>query len=282
MIIEVDIKKLAQEAIKYSSRKEEYSSFIIQLLDDSIELWLNNDLEKAMKSCDDVIKLEPELQFPQLIKSVLFTSQKNYSASISIIDNIDEEQLSKNGNEIRLFISAINLFYTNDYRESLRYSNQFIKSNNGDNRIIYLIRGYANASLENHVDAIKDFKTALKEKWEVNGIKANLAYSYLRNKNHLKALMIYRKIAKYFPDHWKVQYNTGLSYFKFALFGKALPYLNRTEHLKPNFSGTYLTRGFIYVKRKQKELALADWTKAKNLGEEEKYKHLMTKYYSKY
>ena len=281
MFVKVDIKQLAQKAIEYSSKKEKYSDFVMQLLDDSIKEWEKDNHEEAIKKCNEFMSLEPQVKFSYLLKALLLTSQKKYSDSQGIIGTLPIEEFNKIENELRLFTVAINLFYTNQFSKSLEYSNAFIQSDKGENRTIYIIRGYANASLENHKEAIKDFKIALKDKWEVEGIKANLAYSYLRNKNHLKALLIYRKVVKNFPNHWKVQYNTGLSYFKFRLFRKAMPYLNRTEELNPDFSGTYLTRGFIYLKNGNRNLALKDWTRAKELGAEDKYEIIMKKYYWK-
>jgi len=281
MFVKVDTKQLAQKALEYSSRKEKYSNFVKQLLEKANEEWEKGNLEQAIKKCDEFIELEPRINFPKLFKSILLTSQKKFSDSQEIIENVPIKELNKCENKIRLFAAAINNFYSNRFKESLKYSDEFIKSDKGENRTIYLLRGFANASLENHKEAIKDFKIVLKDNWEVEGIKANLAYSYLRNKNHLRALLIYRKVAKNFPNHWKVQYNTGLSYFKFKFFKKALPYLNRTEELNPDFTGTYLTRGFIYLKKGKRQLALKDWKKAKDLGEGGKYEILMKRYYWK-
>ena len=176
----------------------------------------------------------------------------------------------------------LNAFSQSYGEKALDLCNEFLKLDDGEFAEIHIIRGFANASLEKHKEAIKDFKIALKDTDQENAIKANLAYSYLRNKNHLKALLLYRKISKVYPDQWKVQYNTGLSYFKFAQFRKAMPFLNKTEKLKPDFAGTYLTRGFIYLKKGRKELAHNDFLKAKELGAERNYEIIMRKYYHKY
>ena len=61
-----------------------------------------------------------------------------------------------------------------------------------------------------------------------------------------------------------------------------MPFLNKTEELKPDFAGTYLTRGFIYLKKGKKELAHNDFLRAKGLGAESNYEHIMKKYYHKY
>ena len=61
-----------------------------------------------------------------------------------------------------------------------------------------------------------------------------------------------------------------------------MPFLNKTEELKSDFSGTYLTRGFIYLKKGKKELAHKDFLKAKELGAERNYEIIMRKYYHKY
>lgn len=282
MLANVNIMKLAFEALEQASMKENFSDFMNQLIQKAYELWEFRDFESAIEKCNEFISWNSEIQFVHLFKAMIHSSAKEFYKSQDIINGIDYEVLEDNEIKISLFISAINQFYTDKYQKALDLCNELIKIDDAEFTEIYIIRGFANASLEKHKEAIKDFKIALKDTDQENAIKANLAYSYLRNKNHLRALLIYRKVSKFYPKHWKVQYNTGLSYFKFTLFKKAMPFLNKTEELKPNFSGTYLTRGFIYLKKGQKELAHNDFLKAKKLGAERNYEIIMRKYYHKY
>ena len=252
MLANVNIMKLAFEAFEQASTKENFSDYLYQLLQKAFEFWEFEDFDSAINKCDEFISWNSEIPFVYHFKAMIYSSARKFNLSQSILDNISAEKYENDDLKLSLFISSINHFYTDKYRDALHICNQFIDLDDGTFREIYIIRGFSNASLENHKEAIKDFKIALKDKNQVEAIKANLAYSYLRNKNHLRALLIFRKISKFYPDHWKVQYNTGLSYFKFALFNKAMPFLNKTEKLKPDFSGTYLTRGFIYLKRGKK------------------------------
>jgi tetratricopeptide (TPR) repeat protein len=281
MLIEVNINELAKKAIKYSSRKENYPDFLNQLLEESFENWDSGNLNEALNYCNQFIQLEPNVNIGLLLKSILLTSKKKFDKSDEILNSISIEELNELENEIRLFTISCNCFYTKRNKEAIGFCDELILIK-PSNYTIYLIRGLANAELENHKEAILDFKMALKEKWEIKGIKSNLAYSYLRNGNRIKSLLLFRQVVNHFPDHWKIQYNTGLSYFKLGFFSKALIYLNKTEELKPDFSGTYLTRGYIYLKRGFKEKALIDWNLAKELGEEKKYKTLISRYYNKY
>ena len=282
MLANVNIMKLAFEALEQASMKENFSDFMNQLIQKAFELWEFRDFESAIEKCNEFIDWNSEIQFVHLFKAMIHSSAKEFYKSQDIVDGIDKEDLENYELKISLFISAINQFYTNKYQKALDLCNEFLKLDNGEFNEIHIIRGFANASLEKHKDAIKDFKIALKDTDQENAIKANLAYSYLRNKNHLKALLLFRKVSKVYPNHWKVQYNTGLSYFKFAQFRKAMPFLNKTEELKADFSGTYLTRGFIYLKKGKKELAHKDFLKAKELGAERNYEIIMRKYYHKY
>lgn len=274
--------KLAFDALEHASIKENFSDFMNQLIQKAFELWEFRDFNAAIEKCNEYIQWNSEIQFVHLFKAMIYSSAKEFYKSQDIVDSIDKENLGNYELKISLFISALNQFYTNKYQKALDLCNEFLILDNGEFNEIHIIRGFANASLEKHEDAIKDFKTALKDTDQENAIKANLAYSYLRNKNHLKALLIFRKISKVYPNHWKVQYNTGLSYFKFAQFRKAMTFLNKTEELKADFTGTYLTRGFIYLKKGKKELAHKDFLKAKELGAERNYKIIMRKYYHKY
>lgn len=274
--------KLAFDALEHASMKENFSDFMNQLIQKAFELWEFRDFNSAIDKCDEFIEWNSEIQFVHLFKAMIHSSAKEFYKSQLIVDGIDNETLEDYEIKISLFISAINQFYTDKYQKALDLCNEFLKLDDGQFAEIHIIRGFANASLEKHKEAIKDFKIVLKDTDQENAIKANLAYSYLRNKNHLKALLLYRKISKIYPEHWKVQYNTGLSYFKFAQFRKAMPFLNKTEKLKPDFAGTYLTRGFIYLKKGKKELAHQDFLKAKELGAERNYEIIMRKYYHKY
>ncbi|WP_299537409.1 hypothetical protein [Ulvibacterium sp.] len=274
--------KLAFEALEQASMKENFSDFVNQLIQKAFEFWEFRDFESAIDKCNEFIDWNSEIQFVHLFKAMIHSSAKEFYKSQDIVDGIDKDTLEDYEIKISLFISAINQFYTDKYQRALDLCNEFLKLEDGQFTEIHIVRGFANASLEKHKDAIKDFKIALKDTDQENSIKANLAYSYLRNKNHLKALLLYRKISKVYPNQWKVQYNTGLSYFKFAQFKKAMPFLNKTEKLKPDFAGTYLTRGFIYLKKGEKELAHNDFLKAKGLGAESNYEHIMKKYYHKY
>lgn len=274
--------KLAFDALEHASMKENFSDFMNQLIEKAFEFWEFKDFESAIAKCNEFIEWNSEIQFVHLFKAMIHSSAKDFDTSQKIVDGLDKDTYEDYELKIRLFISSINHFYTDKYLEALNFCNEFIMLDDKTFREIYIIRGFANASLENHKEAIKDFRISLKDTDQKNAIKANLAYSYLRNKNHLKALLIYRKISKFYPNHWKVQYNTGLSYFKFTLFKKAMPYLNKTEILKSGFTGTYLTRGFIYLKKGQMELAHNDFLKAKELGAESNYDIIMKKYYQKY
>lgn len=282
MLTDVNIMKLAYEALERASMKENFSDFMNQLIQNAFELWEFRDFDSAIAKCDEFIEWNSEIQFVYLFKAMIYSSAKEFYKSQNIVDGIDKDILGCYELKISLFASAINQFYTGRCQKSLDLCNEFLKLGDGVFEEIHIIRGLANASLEKHKEAIKDFKIALKGTDQENAIKANLAYSYLRNKNHLKALLLYRKISKVYPNQWKVQYNTGLSYFKFAQFKKAMPFLNRTEELKSDFTGTYLTRGFIYLKKGNKELAHKDFLKAKELGAERNYEVIMKKYYFKY
>lgn len=282
MLTDVNLMKLAFEAFENASKKDNLTDFLQQLIQEALDFWEHENFDSAIEKCNEFIEWNQEIRFVHLFKAMIYSSNKNFALSQNIIDGIDQRTFEDFEFKISLFISSINHFYTQKYLNALDYCDKFIQIDKDAFREIHIIRGLSNASLNRHKEAIKDFKVALKGKSHTEAIKANLAYSYLQNKNHLKALLIYRKTSKHYPNHWKIQYNTGLSYFKFALFNQAMPFLNKTEELKPDFAGTYLTRGFIYLKKKQKELAHKDFIKAKELGAEQNYEAIMNKYYHKY
>ncbi len=284
VLVDIDIRELALKALEQSSRKDSFSGFVIQLILESFECWNLRNLDEALVKCDDAIKLTPDWRFLKIFKALILSTGEDYFDSESFLSDIEKDNLDTIENQLYLFITSLNHFYLNHFSESIKYCDEFLrlKQSDADGKCgIHFLRGCAHASLEKHKIAISDFKKSLKAKWEVEAIRANLAYSYLRNKNYFKAWFIYRKTVKHFPDHWKIQYNTGLSYGNLGMFSKAMPYLNRTEELNPEFSGTYLTRGFIFFKRGERQLAIKDWERAKELGAEKNYQMILKKYLNK-
>lgn len=282
MLANVNLMKLAFDALEQASTKENFSDYMNQLIQKAFELWKSREFDSAVEKCNEFIDWDSEIKFVHLFKAMIYSSAKEFYKSQDIVDGLNKQTLKDYEVKTSLFISAINLFYTGKYLNALDLCNEFLKLDDGTFAEIHILRGFANASLEKHKEAIKDYKIALKETEQENAIKANLAYSYLKNKNHLKALLIFRKVSKHYPSHWKIQYNTGLAYLKLSLLKKAMPFLDKTEKLKPNFAGTYLTRGFIYLKKGKKDLAHKDFLKAKELGAERNYKIIMRRYYYKY
>ena len=278
MFVELDFRKLAIEAIENSSKKEYYPEYIIDLTDEIGDYINRKYYNEAILKCHELSELTPQSNFGDLFKAMILSSQKSYFESDEIIKELEENKTSILEEELKFFILACNRFYSNDYLKSISYCDRTIKINK-NNRLIYLIRGMANAQVGIYKIAIRDFKLALKEKFEVKSLKANLAYCYLRNKNNFKALFLFQQVVKFFPDNYLVNYNTGLSYNRFKLRRKAIKYLNRTEELQPNFSGTYLTRGYIYLKMGKKQDAYNDLMKAKKLGCNKNVDELVNKYF---
>ena len=82
MYVRIDIKSLAKVAIEYSHRKERYSDFLIQLCEQALLLWEENQTDKAIEKCEEVISIHPQLQLAYLLKALLHTSNKNYVESL--------------------------------------------------------------------------------------------------------------------------------------------------------------------------------------------------------
>ncbi|NRR91113.1 hypothetical protein HSX10_06000 [Winogradskyella undariae] len=281
MLKELNITKLAFEAITEVSRKEELTEYYKSLILEAEENVDYGYLDEALIKFNEIIDFFPKIELAKLLKALILIMQKKHHQSNKTIENINIADLDVFEISYFYLIRGCNYFYTRNYQESLKNSKKAIDYNKRF-YIAFLIRGFANAELGNHKQAICDFKKALKENFQKDAIKANLAYSYLHNKNTFRAYLIYRRVAKKFNDNWKVQYNAGLSCFRLKKFNQAIIFLNKTEELNPKFSGTYITRGYIFLRQGLKYKTKEDWDKAKNLGENKKVEILMKRYYSKY
>ena len=115
-------------------------------------------------------------------------------------------------------------------------------------------------------EAVPFFKKVLHSEDYQDSATANLAYIYLRLGKNWKALRLHKKIVDVFASNYRIQYYMALCYARTWRRRKALYYLDRAEALEKNFSGIYLTRGSIYYKQRNYELAFNDLRRAKALG----------------
>lgn len=263
----INLSEFAKNALVNTHFGETEDKFILNLLNKSIDAWDENNLIDALRFSDDLIKLIPDSPIGIVLNGILLLELKEHDRALSILLKQDISYWdSKLLFYYNLILSCL-FFYKSNYSETIKYSTKAIEF---DKKCytVYYIRAVSNASLGIHLLAIPDYKISLKAKYKTTEIKANLAYSYLRNGNDLIALILYRRLWKIFPDNYKVIYNTALAYLRFNRYKKALYFLDKSIELNKNFGGNYLTRGYIRYKLKNKIGAIEDLIIAQNMGSE--------------
>jgi tetratricopeptide (TPR) repeat protein len=261
----IDLSLFAKEALRNIHFDETENKFILNLLERSIEAWDENNLINALKFSDDLTIVAPEMPLGIILNATLLLEHKEYDRSLSLLLKQDiSDWDSKMLFYYNLILSCL-FFKKSNYRETIKYVSRAIEI---DKKLYlaYYIRAIANASLGIHLLAIPDYKISLKAKYKTNEIKANLAYSYLRNGNDFMALILYRKLWRIFPNNYNVIYNTALAYLRFRRYKMALYFLDKSINLNIDFNGSYLTRGYIRFKLKNKIGAIEDLIIAQNMG----------------
>tara|TARA_R110002111_G_scaffold256164_2_gene323156 strand:+ start:1388 stop:1939 length:552 start_codon:yes stop_codon:yes gene_type:complete len=182
MLKELNITKLALEAIAEVSRKEELTEYYKSLILEAEENIDYGYLDEALMKFDELIDFFPNIELVKLLKALVLIMQKKHNQSNESIMSIEIMELDTFESSYFYFIKGCNYFYTGNYKESLKNSDKAVVY---DKKfyLAFLIRGLANAESGNHKQAISDFKKALKENFQKDAIKANLAYSYLHNKH---------------------------------------------------------------------------------------------------
>ena len=131
------------------------------------------------------------------------------------------------------------------YYDAIKQANEIIKKDRNA-YYAYFPRAISFQELNEQNNAIRDFKISLKEKVQVKAIKAGLAFSYMKKKNYIRAIILHLKVIKHFKDNFRINHNIGVNFFLLNFTSKGLHYINKSIELKPDFAEAYTTRGLIY------------------------------------
>lgn len=259
------VKKLAKKALEGSIQKEELKVICIEQTEKAFQCWDNDYYQKAISEINVAIKFFPKLPFLQLLKSLFYCSAKNTKESESIVNLFKDNELSAEERNIKYFIKSCNSAHEKRFHDAINYSNEIIKKNKNA-YYAYLPRAISFQELDEQKKAIKDFKVALKEELQIKGIKAALAFSYMKNKNYYRAILLHLRVIKYFKNNFRVNHNIGLNFVLINFVSKGLKYVNKSIELKSDFADAYRTRGLIYFTQGKKEDAILEFEKARKYG----------------
>lgn len=263
----INIKEWIDTLLDFSNLKDDINSFSRELLKRSYQYWEEGQDQLAEELAKDYIKLNPDLNWAYIFNAAVKTSKDKFVKSEKILTKIGEGTLTDDEKTAKQFLHACNHFYQMKYEEAIAFCDEEVKLSKYAKP--YIIRAMAMQAQEEYKEAIVDYRKAKRDRIQSKNIDANIGFCQLQNGNTIQAYFTFKKIVDFFPINYKVNYNTALCHFRLSRFQTALKYLNNVERLNPDFSGTYLTRGYIYLKWKDFHNAKLDWEKAAALGDED-------------
>ena len=146
---------------------------------------------------------------------------------------------------------------------------------------IYFYRGNANYALGNYLNAIEDYKQALKFKADFVQAYNNLGNVYAKQEEYELAIQNYNLAIKSKPDDADYYYNRGIVYTELEKYDLAIQDYDRAIKLNPDFAEAYNNLGLIYDQKDQPNLAITNFKKAidRNSKLTETYNNLGSVYY---
>lgn len=259
------LRELAEKALERADQPGEVKIYCQQRVDSAFKYWEEDQHEKAIENAKDLIAILPNENFLHLFVALLFCSAKDTTKSNQIINRIPDADLTDDELDIKQFVQSCNDVHDRHFEKAIASANKIIDRN--ENAFYaYLPRAIALSELNEHTKAINDYKIALKEKEQVKGIKAMLAFSYMKNKNHLKAFWLHLSIFRHFKNNFRVNHHMGINFFMMNFFSLGLYFINKSIKLKPDFGEAYRSRAMIYLIKGNSKNAIEDLEKARSLG----------------
>ncbi|WP_430965282.1 tetratricopeptide repeat protein [Spongiimicrobium sp. 2-473A-2-J] len=258
-------KKLANQVLENTLVKEDLRVYCFDQTEKALKSWESNKPNKATRDINKAIQFLPDVPFLLIMKALFYCSAKKTVESNSIIDSLNEIELSELELNLMQYIASCNHVHERKFHESIWFADEIIKR---DEKAYYAYfpKAISLQELNEHKKAIKNFKIALKEKLLLNEIKACLAFSYMKNKKFIKALVLHLSVKKYFEENYKVNHHIGVNFFLLNFFAKSLKYVNKSIELKSDFAEAYRTRGLIYLTQGKKSKAKEELEIARKLG----------------
>lgn len=151
------------------------------------------------------------------------------------------------------------------FQQSLDVCTELIKIA-PDSSIYYYNRGKEYRYLNQHENAIKDYKKAIQldstviEYW----VSMAVSYSYLDQSD--MAVAVYKRAVNIDPTYAMIYYNLGNIYASKNDFSTAIPYLQTAIEYKYDYGNAYLSLGECYGELQQNDKACESFIKAERFG----------------
>jgi tetratricopeptide (TPR) repeat protein len=166
---------------------------------------------------------------------------------------------------IFVFLSSITFIKSRSYSDPITFYNSSI-SQNPDNVLMYINRGYAKDIRSDFQGAIEDFTKAIE-------LNPNYAVSYNNRgsvysaKGDLKrAIKDYDKAIELNPNYVDAYNNRGKAYDDAGNYDQAIKDINKSIEMNPAFANAYNNRGMFYSAKGHLDNAIKDYDKAIELN----------------
>ena len=273
----IDLHDFAKKSALLKPLKNVVDAENEKILESAIILWESKSFEASLAHC---FKHKEDLKDSiqnQLIIALNYLGLGKFKDALVLVKKVEIAKSADQNIRILSLLVASTIHLKNKEIDTTIELTKEILSLNSNFYQAYFIRGLAYSKKGDYIQAIKSFKKSLKSGINTSEIKANLAYSYFKNKNFIKSFWIHKRISSNFENNYKVLYRIGASCLAIGRYKEAFLYFNKAAILNPDFAGVFLTRGYLQLKQGSVIEAKKDLERAETLGSK-KASNILQKY----
>lgn len=229
---------------------------IKELFDEAHEAYKNKDFDKALKTYEEILKVEDKSVQAYCNMGVIYRlkneNQKAYECYIKAINLDPKYEMSYNnlGNLLK---------DTKNYKAALKVYSDGIRVN-PKNYHMYNNLGMVYEKLNSFDKAIQSYKEAVRINPNYDKAVNNIGVVLYKQKKYKESIEIFKIALKINPKYYELYSNIGACYNKIKMYDEAIEYLNMAIEKNPKNGGAYTNLGNVYNK-------LYDYKKAAKLHE---------------
>ena len=199
-----------------------------QKINEGNRFYINNNLDKALESFTEAIKLNPNSALAYCNRSVIYFDREDYEKALSDANK------------------AVEL----DPTYALSYYN----------------RGITNQNLQNYEQAVEDYNKAIELDPNLLAPYNNRGLILYAAQYYAYALNDFNKVIELNPNFAIAYNNRNLIHVALKDFNSALSDVNKAIELKPDYAEAYYNRGNVYFYLHQYQKSIEDYDKAIELN----------------
>ncbi|KAA3658252.1 MAG: tetratricopeptide repeat protein [Chloroflexi bacterium] len=201
-------------------------------------------LDRTINTRVKLVDVIEESVSMQVVGNIIFLqlAGNESPARISAIGNEISDQFSDpSGDSIAALLHRFSYFFFEDeYDQALAQINEALALE-GDNPLLYELKGILNIQLKNYDDAVRDLLTAkrLKPQGWITPNEA-LGFVSLFQGRPDAAIEYFAEMTELIPEQWVSHYNIGLGYYLAGDYKAARQSMNRAIELDPDVNWPYI------------------------------------------